>query len=207
MSVVDLGAAPGSWSQVLRERLGPKARIVAIDLLPMDPVRGVTFVQGDFATTTACAARERARRTQGRPCRFRPGPQSLGHRVGGPGAGGASWRAGARICRGSGCNPAAISSSRCFRAAGSTEFERATRQQLREGLRTQAQGVPRPQPRGLSGGKGLASSTARQSESTGHFGSFVGLRRIPQGNWPPRWRKAKIAVRRHPDDAGPKRRR
>jgi 23S rRNA (uridine2552-2'-O)-methyltransferase len=48
MTVVDLGAAPGSWSQVLRERLGPAARIVAIDVLPMDPVAGVTFVQADF---------------------------------------------------------------------------------------------------------------------------------------------------------------
>jgi 23S rRNA (uridine2552-2'-O)-methyltransferase len=48
MTVVDLGAAPGSWSQVLRERLGPASRIVAIDLLPMDPLAGVTFVQTDF---------------------------------------------------------------------------------------------------------------------------------------------------------------
>jgi 23S rRNA (uridine2552-2'-O)-methyltransferase len=48
MAVVDLGAAPGSWSQVLRERLGPSGRIVAVDLLPMDPVAGVSFVQGDL---------------------------------------------------------------------------------------------------------------------------------------------------------------
>jgi 23S rRNA (uridine2552-2'-O)-methyltransferase len=48
MTVVDLGAAPGSWCQVLRERLGPAARIVAIDLLPMDGIAGVTFVQADF---------------------------------------------------------------------------------------------------------------------------------------------------------------
>ena len=47
---VDLGAAPGSWCQVLRERLGPKATIVAVDVLPMDPVAGVTFVQADFST-------------------------------------------------------------------------------------------------------------------------------------------------------------
>jgi 23S rRNA (uridine2552-2'-O)-methyltransferase len=48
MTVVDLGAAPGSWSQVLRERLGPAGRIVAVDLLPMEPLVGVTFIQGDF---------------------------------------------------------------------------------------------------------------------------------------------------------------
>jgi 23S rRNA (uridine2552-2'-O)-methyltransferase len=48
--VVDLGAAPGGWSQVLAQRLGGKATIIAIDLLPMDPVSGVTFIQGDFST-------------------------------------------------------------------------------------------------------------------------------------------------------------
>src|SRR6185295_9597925 len=49
-SVVDLGAAPGSWTQVLRERLGPTAKIVAVDVLPMDGLAGVRFVQADFAT-------------------------------------------------------------------------------------------------------------------------------------------------------------
>src|SRR6185436_2381791 len=48
MTVVDLGAAPGSWSQVLRERLGPTGRILAIDLLPMDPIGGVMCIQADF---------------------------------------------------------------------------------------------------------------------------------------------------------------
>jgi 23S rRNA (uridine2552-2'-O)-methyltransferase len=48
MTVVDLGAAPGSWCQVLRERLGPTARIVAVDLLPMDPIAGVIFLRGDM---------------------------------------------------------------------------------------------------------------------------------------------------------------
>ena len=46
--IVDLGSAPGAWSQVLVRRLGAKARIVALDLLPMDPIPGVTFFQGDF---------------------------------------------------------------------------------------------------------------------------------------------------------------
>jgi 23S rRNA (uridine2552-2'-O)-methyltransferase len=48
MTVVDLGAAPGSWSQVLSERLGPRARVVSVDLLPMEPVAGVSFIRGDF---------------------------------------------------------------------------------------------------------------------------------------------------------------
>lgn len=45
--VVDLGAAPGSWSQVALKRR-PKARIVGIDLLPVEPIAGLEFVQGDF---------------------------------------------------------------------------------------------------------------------------------------------------------------
>lgn len=46
--VVDLGAAPGSWSQVAAARLGARGRVVAVDLLPMEPLPGVHFVQGDF---------------------------------------------------------------------------------------------------------------------------------------------------------------
>jgi 23S rRNA (uridine2552-2'-O)-methyltransferase len=45
--VVDLGAAPGSWSQVLLKRR-PKATVVGIDLLEVEPMAGLTFVQGDF---------------------------------------------------------------------------------------------------------------------------------------------------------------
>ncbi len=45
---VDLGAAPGGWSQVLRERMGKGAQIVAVDLLEMEPIAGVTILQGDF---------------------------------------------------------------------------------------------------------------------------------------------------------------
>lgn len=53
MTVVDLGAAPGSWTQVVREKLIDKngdirGKIIAMDILPMDPIDGVTFLQGDF---------------------------------------------------------------------------------------------------------------------------------------------------------------
>lgn len=48
--VVDLGAAPGGWCQVARERIGPKGRIVAIDLLPMEPLTGVDFIEADFTS-------------------------------------------------------------------------------------------------------------------------------------------------------------
>ena len=60
MTVVDLGAAPGSWCQVLRERLGPSGRIVAVDLLPMDPIAGVDFIQTDFRDDAALAALQEA---------------------------------------------------------------------------------------------------------------------------------------------------
>ena len=48
MVVVDLGAAPGGWSQVARDRVGPGGRVLATDILPMDELAGVEFVQGDF---------------------------------------------------------------------------------------------------------------------------------------------------------------
>jgi 23S rRNA (uridine2552-2'-O)-methyltransferase len=60
ISVVDLGAAPGSWSQVLRERLGRGATIVAIDLLPMQPIPGVQCIRGDFEHDEVQAALEAA---------------------------------------------------------------------------------------------------------------------------------------------------
>ncbi len=46
--VVDLGAAPGGWSQVAVRRVGPRGRVVGIDILPMDPIAGVEFAQIDF---------------------------------------------------------------------------------------------------------------------------------------------------------------
>ena len=48
MVVVDLGAAPGGWSQMVREKLGDKGRVVALDILPMQGIAGVDFIEGDF---------------------------------------------------------------------------------------------------------------------------------------------------------------
>ena len=48
MTVVDLGAAPGGWSQYALELVGRKGAIVATDILPMEPLPGVEFIQGDF---------------------------------------------------------------------------------------------------------------------------------------------------------------
>ena len=53
--VIDLGIAPGGWSQVVRKR-APKAAIVGIDLLPTEPLEGVAILQMDFMTDTAPAA-------------------------------------------------------------------------------------------------------------------------------------------------------
>jgi 23S rRNA (uridine2552-2'-O)-methyltransferase len=47
-TVVDLGAAPGSWSQVLAERVGESGRVIAVDLLEVPAIPGVTVIQGDF---------------------------------------------------------------------------------------------------------------------------------------------------------------
>jgi 23S rRNA (uridine2552-2'-O)-methyltransferase len=48
MVVMDLGSAPGGWSQVVARRMGGKGRILATDILPMEPVEHVEFIQGDF---------------------------------------------------------------------------------------------------------------------------------------------------------------
>jgi 23S rRNA (uridine2552-2'-O)-methyltransferase len=60
MSVVDLGAAPGSWTQVLHEKLGRKARVVALDILEMAPLSGVVVLQGDFREEAVLARLEAA---------------------------------------------------------------------------------------------------------------------------------------------------
>ena len=48
MVVVDLGAAPGSWSELAAKRIAPSGQILALDILPMDALADVTFIQGDF---------------------------------------------------------------------------------------------------------------------------------------------------------------
>lgn len=60
MVLVDLGAAPGGWSQVAAKRLGPAGKVIAIDLLEMEPVSGVTFIQGDFGSRKGLEAVEAA---------------------------------------------------------------------------------------------------------------------------------------------------
>jgi 23S rRNA (uridine2552-2'-O)-methyltransferase len=58
--VVDLGAAPGGWSQLVAKRVGAGGTVIAIDLLPMEPISGVTILEADFASQEGLAAVERS---------------------------------------------------------------------------------------------------------------------------------------------------
>jgi 23S rRNA (uridine2552-2'-O)-methyltransferase len=53
MKVVDLGAAPGGWSQVVAKKMGPKGRLVALDILPIDPMDGAQILHMDFLADDA----------------------------------------------------------------------------------------------------------------------------------------------------------
>jgi 23S rRNA (uridine2552-2'-O)-methyltransferase len=48
MHIVDLGAAPGGWSQYAHQKVGKKGAVIALDILEMEPLEGVTFIKGDF---------------------------------------------------------------------------------------------------------------------------------------------------------------
>ena len=48
MTVIDLGAAPGSWSQFAAQQIGRQGKVVALDILPMEPLAAVEFIEGDF---------------------------------------------------------------------------------------------------------------------------------------------------------------
>ena len=58
MAVVDLGSAPGSWSQVVAHRLKGQGKIIALDILPMVGIAGVDFIQGDFREDAVLAELE-----------------------------------------------------------------------------------------------------------------------------------------------------
>ncbi|MGB5487059.1 MAG: 23S rRNA (uridine(2552)-2'-O)-methyltransferase RlmE [Lysobacterales bacterium] len=60
MRVVDLGSAPGSWTQVVQRALADSGQIVALDILPMDPLENVSFIQGDFTENEPLALLEEA---------------------------------------------------------------------------------------------------------------------------------------------------
>jgi 23S rRNA (uridine2552-2'-O)-methyltransferase len=52
MTVIDLGAAPGGWAQVLAKLVGSNGKVLALDILAMEPLPGVEFIQGDFSEET-----------------------------------------------------------------------------------------------------------------------------------------------------------
>ena len=58
MTVIDLGAAPGGWSQIAARRVAPGGRVIALDMLPMAELAGVTFIQGDFREDAVLARLE-----------------------------------------------------------------------------------------------------------------------------------------------------
>lgn len=60
MTVVDLGATPGSWSQVVAQRLQGRGRVIALDMLEMQPIHGVEFIQGDFTEKTVLDTLEKS---------------------------------------------------------------------------------------------------------------------------------------------------
>jgi len=60
MLVVDLGAAPGGWSEAAAPRVGQNGRVIALDLLPMEPLDNVEFIQGDFTEDEPLQALESA---------------------------------------------------------------------------------------------------------------------------------------------------
>ena len=60
MTVVDLGAAPGGWSQVVAKAVGPTGRVIAVDVLEMAQVPGVTVIHGDFEDAKTLEAVEHA---------------------------------------------------------------------------------------------------------------------------------------------------
>lgn len=51
MTIIDLGAAPGGWSEIAKKFIGHTGRIIALDILPMEPIAGVEFIQGDFTSS------------------------------------------------------------------------------------------------------------------------------------------------------------
>lgn len=56
MLVIDLGAAPGGWSQYAASKIGPKGEVLALDILPVEAYAGVRFLQGDFTQDTVFEA-------------------------------------------------------------------------------------------------------------------------------------------------------
>ena len=76
MTVVDLGSTPGGWSQVSARLVGHEGRVHALDILPMDAIAGVDFIQGDFTEENVFEELMTFNwKPSGRPCNFGYSPQ------------------------------------------------------------------------------------------------------------------------------------
>ncbi len=79
--VVDLGAAPGGWSQIARERIGPSGRVLAVDLGSLVPLEGVEFLRGDFRDPKVQATLFEKLRRPADVVMSDMGPKLSGHRA------------------------------------------------------------------------------------------------------------------------------
>ena len=141
---VDLGAAPGGWSQYAARIVGGASRIVATDILPMDAIPGVDFVQGDFRERERPGAGAGARRRgESRPCFVRYGPQHGRHRRGRSAAVDVSGGTGAGVCRPR-AGPGGDALVKLFQGAGSTRSSGGPAA-LWAGRDEKAEGVTNPQ--------------------------------------------------------------
>jgi len=153
MTVVDLGAAPGGWSQLVRQRLGDAGHVFALDILPMQGIGGGVH-PGRFPRGKAVRRPDgKAGRRPGGPCAVGHGAQYQRYSVGGPGprdgVGGA----------GRGFRIQVFETRRVFsgEAVSGPRFRRVPAwlaRGLRAGDTAQAQGFARPFPRGLCLGDG-----------------------------------------------------
>ncbi len=151
--VVDLGAAPGGWSQVAAAKAGRGGKVIALDLLPMDPLAGVDFIQGDFREHAVLKHLEDL--LQGKPVGLVISDMS-------PNISGVASADQARAMHLAELamefalehlKPDGNFLVKVFQGAGFEEFPQADAQPFRQGGDAQAQGIARPQQRSVFAGQ------------------------------------------------------
>jgi 23S rRNA (uridine2552-2'-O)-methyltransferase len=155
MRVLDLGSAPGGWSQVAGRLVGEKGRVLATDILPMDGLKNVDFIQGDFtdeaivqqlldwlgarSSTSSSPTSRRTSPASIRPTRPRRSTSS-------------SWRS--RPCART-LKPGATFVAKMFQGSGLRRIPEGAARLVRQGADPQARGVTPEVARGLPGGEGV----------------------------------------------------
>ena len=155
MRIMDLGSAPGGWSQVAGKLVGKKGRVLATDILPMDPVPNVDFIQGDF-TDEAIVEKLLAWLDGGR---FDLIISDIAPNLSGIDS---ADQAGSMyflelaldIVRKT-LKPGANFAAKMFQGSGSDEYVKELRKSFREGADPQAGRVARAVARGLHRGEGI----------------------------------------------------